>query len=180
METIDLGSLTFEQAIGDATDSLKVVNDRLRAEIEKNRRLEKEMCVWRNYVQQFQQPLRHLSPTATPPPLLPPESVDHMEKMRNSAQLMHAWIEDSYITVSKFMKGIMQTLDTIIKVLGRTHVLIEAFETFAHARDVIIPVLQVIRKTPREVLSREKIRREGSTPSFLRWSSLLRMKKIIF
>lgn len=177
METTDLGPLTSEQAIGDAIDSLKAINDMLRAETKKNRRLEKEISAWRNYVQQFQQPLTHQSPAATPPPLLPVESVDHMEKMRNSTQLIDTWIEDSYARVSKFMKGITQTLDTVIKVLGRTHVLIEAFEAFTHARDVIIPVLQVIRKTPREVL---KVRREGTTPSLLRWSSLLRMKKIIF
>lgn len=142
--------------------------------------MEKEICAWRNYFQQFQEPLRRQSPTATPPPLLPAESVDHMEKMRNSTQLMDTWIKDSYTKVSKFMKGIMKTLDTVIKVLGRTHALIEVFEAFAHTRDVIIPVLQVIRKPPREVLSREKIRREGSTPCFLQWSSVLRTKKILF
>lgn len=43
METVDLGPLTSEQAIGDATDLLKAINDMLRAEIEKNRRLEKEI-----------------------------------------------------------------------------------------------------------------------------------------
>lgn len=59
METIDLGTPTFEQVIGDAPDSLKVVDDMLRAQIEKNRRLENEISAWRNYVQQFQQPLRH-------------------------------------------------------------------------------------------------------------------------
>lgn len=113
----------------------------LRVEVEKNKRLEKEISVWRNYFQQFQEPLRHQSPVATPPPLLPTKSIDHMEKMRNLAQLMDTWIEDSYTKVSKFMKGIIETLDRVIKVLGRTHVLIEPFEAFSHARDVIIPVL---------------------------------------
>lgn len=178
METIDLGPLTSEQAIGDANDSLKTVNDMLRTEVKKNKRLEKEISVWR--FQQFQEPLRQQNPAAAPPPLLPLESVDHMEKMRNSTQLMDTCIEDSYTKVSKFMKGTMKTLDTVIKVLGRTHILIEAFEAFAYTIDVIIPILQVTRRTPREVLTKEKIRREGSTPNFLHWSSLLRTKKIVF
>ncbi|XP_059067876.1 disease resistance protein RPV1-like [Cryptomeria japonica] len=120
METIDLGPLTSEQAIGDAIDSLKAVNETLRAEIEKNRRLEKEISAWRNYVQQFQQPLRHQSSTATPPPLLPPELVDHMEKMRNSMQLMDTWIEDSYTRVnSDEEKVVMNVVNRVLKELKK-------------------------------------------------------------
>lgn len=49
LETFNLGPLTFEQAMEEATDSVKVVNEKLKAEIKKKKRLEKEVNAWRSY-----------------------------------------------------------------------------------------------------------------------------------
>lgn len=45
LETFDLGSLTFEQAMEDVTDSVRAVNNKLKEEVEKNRRLEKRLML---------------------------------------------------------------------------------------------------------------------------------------
>lgn len=41
LETFDLGPLTSEQAMDEATDSVKAVNEKLKAEIEKNKKVRK-------------------------------------------------------------------------------------------------------------------------------------------
>lgn len=48
LETFDLGPLTSEQAMEDATNLVRAINDKLKEEIEKNKRLEKEINAWRN------------------------------------------------------------------------------------------------------------------------------------
>lgn len=114
LETFDLGPLTSKQAMEDATDSVRAVNDKLKEEIEKNKKLEKEINAWRNYFSQLNEPLRQQDLVVTPPQVLPPESVNQMEKMRNSVQLMDTWIDRSYMTTKEFVEDMMKILSRAI------------------------------------------------------------------
>lgn len=180
LETFDLGPLTYEQAMEEATNSVKEVNQKLKAKIEKNKRLEKEVNACRNYVQQFQQPLTHQSLVATPPPLLPPETVDHMEKMKNSAQLLEVCVNKSFTMANEFLRNMMKILGRAIQVLEIVHNIMVIVDAFTHTKDVTIPVLQAIRKAPRQMLVQEGIIRKESTPNLFQWSTLLQMKKLLF
>lgn len=66
LETFDLGPLTSEQAMEDATDLVRAINDKLKEEIEENKRLEKEINAWRNYFSQLNEPLGRQDPIVSP------------------------------------------------------------------------------------------------------------------
>lgn len=58
LETFELGPLTIEQAMEEATDSFEALKDKLKEEMEKNRKLEREVGAWRGYFSHLNQPLR--------------------------------------------------------------------------------------------------------------------------
>lgn len=55
VESIDLGPPTTKKALGDMNDLVKIVHDMLRMEVEKNKKLEREVDPWRNYFHQFKE-----------------------------------------------------------------------------------------------------------------------------
>lgn len=116
----------------------------------------------------------------TPPLLLAPKSMDHAEKVRNSTHLMDAWVNKSLKKANKFVRDIMKILDRVVRILRKTQALMVAFDTFVYTRDFTIPILQEIRKMPRQILVKEGILKDGQSPDFLHWSNLLRMRKVIF
>lgn len=179
LETFDLGPLTSEQAMEDATDSMRAVNDKLKDEIEKNKRLEKEINAWRNYFSQLNEPLRRQDPVVSPLQALPLESINQGEKMKNSAQLMDTWIDRSYMVAKEFIGRMMKTVHRAIQVLEIIHNLVVTVDAFTHTRDITIPVLQVVRRTSRQVLAQERII-DGGTHNLLQWSTLLQMKEVLF
>lgn len=79
----------------------------------------------------------------------------------------------------EFATRMMKTIHRAIQVLEIIHNLMITVAAFTHTKDVIIPVLQVIRQTPRRILAQEKIM-DGGTHNLLRWSVLHQMKEVLF
>lgn len=51
LETIDLGPLTVEQAMEGLNDTMEAMNDMLKLEVEKNKKLEREVSALGSYLQ---------------------------------------------------------------------------------------------------------------------------------
>lgn len=179
LETFELGPLTSEQAMEEATDSFEALKDKLKEEMEKNKKLEREVSAWRSYFSRLNQPLRRQDPATSPLQALPLESVGEAERVKSLVQLMSSWIDKSHTVVVEFVTRMMKTVHRAIQVLEIIHNLMITVAAFTHTRDVIVPVLQVIRETPRRILAHEKIMDEG-THNLLQWSALLQMKEVLF
>lgn len=103
-----------------------------------------------------------------------------MEKIANSTQLLDAWVNKSFIVAKGFVRDMMKILGRAIRVLEIVHNLMVTVDAFTHTKDVTIPVLQAIRKAPRQILAKEGVIRKEATPNLLQWSTLLQMKKLLF
>lgn len=91
---------------------------------------------------------------------------------------MDTWIDRSYMIAKEFVGNMMKILHRAIQVLEIVHGLGVIVDAFTHTRDITIPIL-LVRKTSRQVLTREKIT-NGGTHNYLQWSTLLQMKKFLF
>ncbi|XP_057848237.2 uncharacterized protein LOC131058395 isoform X1 [Cryptomeria japonica] len=179
VETFELGPLTAEQTLDDATDSFEALKDKLREEMEKNRKLEREVGAWRTYFSHLNQPLGRQDPARSPVQALPLQSISEAERFRSLVQHMSTWMDKSHTVAVEFATRMMKTIHRAIQVLEIIHNLMITVAAFAHTKEVIILVLQVIRQTSRKVLAQEKIM-DGGPHSLLQWSTLLQMKEVLF
>lgn len=179
LEKIELGPATTEQEIEDLSDSIMIVQGRLRVELENNKKLERELNTLKNYVQQHKNTIRQADPSSMPPSLLPPDLVDDLEEMRKNSQVLKSWIDSSFTEANKFMGGLAHVFDTVSAILDRTQVLKAFYEVFVYTRDFTIPRLQVLMDIPRQTLM-NAIVKEGHSYDFCRWYSTLRLRREMF
>lgn len=120
LETIELGPTTVEQEIEDLSDSVKIVQDILRIELENKNKLERELNTLRNYVQQLRNPIRQDDPSSMPPSLLPSDSIDGLEEMRNNSHVVKYWIGNSFTKANEFVGELAHLFDIVSAILDRT------------------------------------------------------------
>lgn len=101
-----------------------------------------------------------------PPPLLPPDSVDDFGKIKDSTQMMDTWINKTFKSVIAFVEELVKIFDSAVSILERTQVLMTTYDTFVYTRDFTIPILQVIKRVPKQTLMNEGVLKDGQSIDF--------------
>jgi len=121
-------------------------------------------------------PIRQQKRVSTPPPILPLETVAHLEELRSSSHRLRDWMKRSRETTYEHLEDIMQVYDKVSELKERVLALLTACAEFRAAKEQYMPHLKSLMGLSIDELIHAKIVEEGTTYDFSSWYFCFRNK----